>query len=156
MATTLNRDYPYPDGPSAPNNVPYDLQQLAEAVDVDVAALMPLIADTGWLALTSLATGWTAPAGGSAWRVRRVGDQAWLDAYQRNNAGVIAAGSYTVGSLPASVGAPSGTAYHTAEGVVSGGTSGLAVVSISPAGVVGVQVWGNTTGVRCHFPILVG
>lgn len=39
MGDTLNRNYPYPDGPTAPNNVPYDLQQLAEAVDADVNTL---------------------------------------------------------------------------------------------------------------------
>lgn len=36
---TLFRDYPYPDGPTAPNNVPYDLQQLAEALDADVQSI---------------------------------------------------------------------------------------------------------------------
>ena len=109
--------------------------------------------DTGWLALTSLQAGWTAPAG--AWRVRRRGDAVWIDGVQRNNGGVIAAGTYTVGSLPGAVGVPSVTAYLEAIAWVSGGTDGRAEVIVTSAGVVQVVVFANTTGVRIHAPVLV-
>lgn len=55
MPNTLNRGYPYP-GPTSPNNVPYDLQQLAEAVDEDMTTALTLTAGT----ITYL-TGWRAP-----------------------------------------------------------------------------------------------
>lgn len=39
------RGYPYPDGPGSPNNVPLDLQQLAESVDSDVQSLIDGMAE---------------------------------------------------------------------------------------------------------------
>lgn len=40
MTSTLNRGYRYPNGPTSPNNVPLDMQQLAEDVDADVSRII--------------------------------------------------------------------------------------------------------------------
>lgn len=54
MPTTVNRALPYPTAGDA-DNVPYDLQQLAEAID---ATLGP--EDTGWVTITTFSAGMTA------------------------------------------------------------------------------------------------
>jgi len=109
------------------------------------------IDDTGWLPLTALQTGYTAPSGGAAMVARRIGNRVQFRDVQRNNAGVIAAGTTSIGTLPAGMAPPEGF-YGYAPGWVSGttGTSPVVEVIVSGAGVVSINVPGNTTGVRMH------
>lgn len=63
MPTTPKRAYPFPAGNVTPN-VPYWLQQIAVAVENDVA---DLTFDTGWMDLP-LAAGWAATEWGARYR----------------------------------------------------------------------------------------
>lgn len=66
------RGYPYPAPGTAPD-VPYDMQQLAEAIDDDIT---DLFVDTGWIAPTLL-NGWTSSSYPVAYR-RKGGNEVWL------------------------------------------------------------------------------
>lgn len=74
------RGYPYPDGGVQPD-VPYWLQQLAEAINDDVTALA---ADTGWVAPTFLG-GWSSPTYPVSYR--RKGNEVWLRGQAQPGAG---------------------------------------------------------------------
>lgn len=57
--STLNRGYPYPTGTDA-NDVPYRMQALAEAIDVDMQGTR-----SAWTAYTPTIENWTLGTGGS-------------------------------------------------------------------------------------------
>lgn len=71
MPNTLNRAYPYPSGSDA-NDVPYRMQQLAEAVDADMVTVSAAAGDhPGWQAVTTLGVGYSNAAPWTAVRYRR-------------------------------------------------------------------------------------
>lgn len=113
-------------------------------------------ADTGWIAITP-ATGWQTPAGGSAMQVRRKYGRIQWRGVQRNNTGVIAAGTHTIGTLPPGM-IPPGAHYQLVPGWVSGGTGPSPSVEIVVAGTGTIQaiVPGNTTGIRMHSVTYLG
>lgn len=119
-------------------------------------------ADTGWVPITpantgNAATSWNAPTGGSAMQVRkRLGRIQWRGV-QRNNSGVIAAGTHTIGTLPVGM-APPAAHYCFVPGWVSGGAGPSPVVEIivSSTGTIQAVVPGNTTGLRMHGVTYLG
>lgn len=98
MGDTVYRNYPYPDVSVVPD-VPYDMQQLADAIDADVQGVADDIApllDNDWTALT-LAGAWDAYVLGGGYyngaRARKVGPVIQVN-------GMIKSGSGTITTLP--------------------------------------------------------
>jgi len=131
MATTLNRLYPYPDGPTSPNNVPYDLQRLAEAVDVDVKGLATTSASNTTKINALAVTAWTNLPLASGW-VTLSGSQP----IQYRHSGIMT--EITGGYLTRSVALSVGTAIETTFGTLPAGfRPALPETGVGAVGVAG-------------------
>lgn len=102
--------------------------------------------DTGWVGLTSIDAAWDAPSGGSACQLRQIGNQVRFRGLQRNDSGVIAAGTYNIGTIPTGM-RPPVASWWWVPGWVSGGTNLQVLVQVATSGVVTEIVPGNTTGI---------
>jgi hypothetical protein len=99
MGATTTYALPYPENSSAAD-VPYDVKQLADAVD---ARLVAMGLDSGWVDVT-IAPGFVAQAGAEKPQVRKIGKTVYMRGGWQGGAGsgiTAAGGSYYIGTVPA-------------------------------------------------------
>jgi hypothetical protein len=132
MATTTNYGWPLPDPTAAPD-VPYDLDQLGQAIDAEFA-------DTGWVDVT-VSGGFAAMAGAEKPQVRKIGPVVYLRGGWSNTGIAAANTTYTVGTVPSGYRPPSGCPTVGACGSSVG--AAIAGLHIDTAGSVQIRTSGT-------------
>lgn len=153
MGTTANLDLPYPDGGN-PGNVPYYLQQLADAVDAALDdqderldTVEAAIADSGWIAPTLLNSWVNFGSTFDTAAYRKIGEVVYVR-------GLIKSGTTTSGTTIFTL--PSGyrpSATRKAIVIVSGGSS--VPLDIDSAGNVKAAATLNATATGLDFQFAI-